>query len=742
MPTYQEILATDLSTLTTAATQWEEMAGQFHERETLYHDQVHTITLSPQWVGESSHAANATFGVTLNEYRNAQTEARAMASLLRDAHTQFTELRKKLEAERDGAVKDGMLVSATGNVTFDAGRLTPSELSAYDHDLSDQQSAREKAGVWQSRIDHAVQSVCDADEGFQIALTQVVKDPDITDGTNNGFNGRAKGDIEQYEADEGRDIALRVDSGKATAQDYQELRRLFRDNAGDTAFSQTLLDDLGAGGTLKLSNSLDSLAHYKDTEQSGQYLDIQKGLATTLATATRDPNSAFYQRFRTGMQKSGTEEFKLNGLSRIPDERVRGYQSLVTLMQQGNGYAGQFLKDTADDIRHAETAYAAKGKPGSPWALRDTFSGDNRGWFANDPLDGVLGLMSRDAATSTAYLDPAHSDNLNYLLHGRDWDTVVDHFATPPGGTTQGMPVLVEDADTRKGFGAALEAATTGNAPGAYQPIGHHTTAQASILRQTLDTLNADNHAQKLPKNLTEPLAHIMTSYTADTHQTFAKSDTRYEIAFNDQGTVWEDKDGAHLALAPDHLTKIMRGIADDPEAFGHLYGAEQRYAHDVLAALPQDAGEKTIHDRVVESSRAMGSYDGVRADIIFDERFKKTQWAADFNHGIGTALSTALMFNPVSDLDPVGNLATKSVDIWTYESNKEHTAEANLEATVANAKTYDAGQRDVDHMVRMWSQSRGHDLNGDYTKYFLHAGQDEYSISRDDSMRFLRPDR
>ena len=181
-----------------------------------------------------------------------------------------------------------------------------------------------------------------------------------------------------------------------------------------------------------------------------------------------------------------------------------------------------------------------------------------------------------------------------------------------------------------------------------------------------------------------------------------------------------------------------MRGIADDPEVFGHLYGAEQSHSHDVLAALPQDAGEKTIHDRVVESSRAMGSYDGVRADIIFDERFKKTQWAADFSHGIGTSLGTALMFNPVSRLGPVGDLATKSVDIWTYESNKKHTAEA----TVANAKTYDAGQRDVDHMVRMWSQSRGHDLNSDYTKYFLHAGQDEYSISRDDSMRYLRPDR
>ncbi|MCX5382642.1 hypothetical protein [Streptomyces sp. NBC_00083] len=742
MPTYQEILATDLTTLTTAAAKWDEMAGQFKEHETLYHDKVHTVSLPARWVGESAGAANATFTITLNEYKNAQTEARAMASLLRDAHTQFVDLRRKVESERDAAIKDGMAVSPTGYVTFDASKLDQGELTAYHHDPDYQQSAREKAGAWQTRIDNAVRGVSDADEGFEVALTQVVKDAVVSDGTRNGFNGQAKGDIEQYEADEGRDIALRIDAGDASAHDYQELQRLFRDNSGDTAFSRTLLDDLGAKGTLKLSNSLDSLAYIKDKKQSGQYLDIQKGLATTLATATADPTSAFYQRFRNELRNAGTEEFTLDGVSKIPGERVRGYQSLVTLMQHGGGYNGQFLKDTADDIRHAETSFTAKGNLGSVWSLRDQFSGGDRGWFANDPLDGVLGIMSHDPATSTAYLDPAHNDNLNYLLHGRDWDTVVDHFATPPGGTTQGMPVTVEDGDVRKGFGAALEAATTGDAPGSYHPAGHHTATQADILRQTIDTLNADNHAQELPKNLTEPLAHIMTSYTPDTHQTFAKSDSHYDIPYNSQGTVWEDKDGAHLALAPDHLTKLLRGIANDPEAYGHLYGAEQQHAHDVLAALPQDAGEKTVHDRIVESSRAVGAYDGVRADIIFDERFKKTQWAADFNHGIGTSLGTALMFNPVADLSPVGDLATKSVDVWTYESNKEHTAEANLAATDANAKSYDAGQRDVDHMVRMWGQSRGHDIDSDYTKYFLHAGQDQYDLSRNDSLRYLRADR
>lgn len=742
MPTYHEIMTTDLSTLTTAAERWDGMAKEFRKQETAYERDVHGISMGQTWTGLSADAANRRFDVTLREFQNAQVEAKAVASLLRDAHTQFVDLRKKLEVARDEALAKGMKVSDQGVVSYDTEKLTQGDRTALAHDPDYQESIRKSVSSWQQHIDQLVGDVGDADKGVEVAFKAVVIDSDVNDGTLNGFNGKAQGDIEKYEADEARDIALRIDTGKASAHDYQELQRLFHDNSGDKAFSQTLLDDLGARRSLKLANDLDSLARFDDKKHSSQYLDIQKGLATTLATATRDPNSSFYKHFRAEMQKAGTEEFKVDGLSPIPDEKVRGYQSLVTLMQQGHGYSGQFLEDTADDIRNAEESYTAKGHTESIWALRDNFTGKDRGWFANDPLDGVLGIMSDDPATSTEYLDPAHNDNLEYLLHGRGWDTVIDHYATPPGGTTTGPPVVVEDGDVRKGFGAALEAATTGGAPGAYHAVGEHALPQARILQHTINTLYSTDQAQELPKNLATPLAHILTSYTPDTHGIYAESSSRYDIDWDSSGSVWNDKDGAHLAVGHQRLAAVMRGIADDPEAFGHLYGAEQQYSHHVLAGIPQDAGDKTIHDRIVDSSRAMGAYDGVRSDVIFDERFKKTQWAADFNHGLGTSLSTALMFNPVSDLSPVGDLATKTVDVWAYESNKEHVAEANLAATQKNAETYDAGQHDVEHMVRAWANSRGHGIDSDYTQFFVHAGQDQYDFGRNHTLNTLRSDR
>jgi hypothetical protein len=56
------------------------------------------------WTGLSADAANRRFDTTLKEFQNAQVEAKSIASLLRDAHTQ-------LEVARIGAVGD------TGNRT-------------------------------------------------------------------------------------------------------------------------------------------------------------------------------------------------------------------------------------------------------------------------------------------------------------------------------------------------------------------------------------------------------------------------------------------------------------------------------------------------------------------------------------------------------------------------------------------------------------------------------------------------
>lgn len=200
MPTYNEIMTTDLSTLTTAAGRWDGMANEFHKQETAYKRDVHGISMGETWTGLSADAASERFNVTLKEFQNAQIEAKAVASLLRDTHTQFTDLRKKLESARTDAIEAGMTVSDQGVVSYDTAKLTDGERNAFHHDPDYQQSVRRAVASWQERIDLIIRDVGEADTGVEIALKAVVIDSNVKDGTPTGFNGAAQGEIEKYEA--------------------------------------------------------------------------------------------------------------------------------------------------------------------------------------------------------------------------------------------------------------------------------------------------------------------------------------------------------------------------------------------------------------------------------------------------------------------------------------------------------------------------------------------------------------
>ncbi|MEU2716592.1 hypothetical protein [Streptomyces sp. NPDC007205] len=172
------------------------MAKKFHAQELAYKRDVHGITLTQ--VGLSVEAASARFQVTLKEFQRAQTEAKAVASLLREANTQFTSLRGKLESARKDAVKAGMKVSDQGVVSFDTEKLSKGERTAWVHDRDYQDSVRKSVSSWQQLIDQRVKDVGDADVDVQRALTAVVVDSDTGDGVVGGFNGQAKGQIAAY----------------------------------------------------------------------------------------------------------------------------------------------------------------------------------------------------------------------------------------------------------------------------------------------------------------------------------------------------------------------------------------------------------------------------------------------------------------------------------------------------------------------------------------------------------------
>ncbi|MFI6695108.1 hypothetical protein ACIBLA_25815 [Streptomyces sp. NPDC050433] len=188
MLTYQEIMTTDLSVLTTAAEKWETMAADLAKVEKRYGETVQKITLGQNWHGLSLEAAYAEFATTRREYKSAQTEAKSVAKILTNAHASFADLKKKVQSARDDAVAAGMAVSAAGRAAFDFTRI---QETAQEQALRHDPDLKGVEESWTSHIAAAVRAMDEFDKAVKQALEAVVVDGNLIDGTIGGFNATA-----------------------------------------------------------------------------------------------------------------------------------------------------------------------------------------------------------------------------------------------------------------------------------------------------------------------------------------------------------------------------------------------------------------------------------------------------------------------------------------------------------------------------------------------------------------------
>lgn len=724
MPTYHEIMSTDLATLNTAADRWDGMANEFEKRETAYRRDVHGISLGNSWSGVSADAANKRFDITLKEFQSAQTEAKAVASLLRDAHTNLVELRGNLKTARQEAIEAKMKVSDQGVVTYDYSKLTEGEKNAIHHDPDYQDSVRKAVGSWQDRLDHAVKAVTDADRGIEIAFEAVVLDSDINDGTmGTGFNGHAQGDIEKYEAEKAAGIATRLNNGEVSAADIAELRRSFRDNSGDKAFSQTLLTSLGPDGTIKLTNSLNHLAYDSDKKHKGQYMDLQGGLADTIATATDVPasvkdqppgskkfddwlasdNGKFYRQWTDGLDKYGTKNY---GSKSNP---LYGYQSLVGAMQHSDKkYDDQFLYQLTDDMISAE-----KKQPGmfTEW-------GPGHDGIRADAIDGALDIMSKNPDAATAFFDPAgngsgekHVDNdhLHYLAGSgddtRDW----------PKHTITGVTVTnLDDPLSRTGLGAALQAGATGHVPlpDGQEPLPTytHSEEQARVMNGILNTLDQGTSTE-VHENLRVPVAQAIAEYTPDNQEILGGLDGEYAENMKD-GYFMDEKNpnAAHLSTPADALVHVMRGVSEDPDAYGTLDKAESRYINAELDKLPQGATGYSESNPLTKSGAALGALTAIREDVLNDERssaYSDADWKSKVAYHIIGGAVTPMTIPTAGGSIAVGDGLQRGVDTVAWVWGNDMKADADAKANEGINDRYLDANKQMQLLVHGWGSER-----------------------------------
>ncbi|MEU7055148.1 hypothetical protein [Streptomyces sp. NPDC046197] len=646
-------MSTDLCALTTAADRWDGMADEFERQEKAYRQHVHGIAMGPTWTGLSADAANARFEITLKQFQYAQTQAKAVASLLRDAYTQFARLRGRLEAARREAVGAGMRVSERGLVSPDPDRAKGTERAA-------RHPGESTVHAWQDRIDKAVRDVTDADTGVRIALTAVMVGPDAPPG-GRGFNGGALGDIERYEAEAAEGPLEKLSrGGHLSHAELTALRRTLRDNSGDEAFSRTLLDDLGAAGTIRLTNELNDLIHVRGEGEggAGAYATIETGLADTLATATRDPHSKWYEHWRAEMRHAGVQRYATDAQGAHLDKAV-GYQSLVTLMRRGHGYGRGMLEDLTDDM------IAAERKDPGIWHLKGEYAGRHDGWFANDPVDGTLGIMSHDPGTAAHYLgSDAH---MNYLMRDRDWNVTL-HEQGGGGKADAYTPGL--DGDDRAGFGAALRAATTGMDPSdRHAHYVTHSRQNEAVLNSALGHLAAQG--DDFPPSLRAPMADILVNHGATVHASMSEVDI------------------SQSPLKQDELFEVVKQISKDKNAYGTLNGGLNQA---MVSTIHGDHSKSP--EPLVRAGRTVGFLEEARIQAQGDPKTAEFESKPLFDKAIG--------YIPVVSED-----VQEGFDYVTEKWLEDEQRRLDEERADENFRAYDARNGQLMGLAEEWTRTR-----------------------------------
>lgn len=721
MPTYHEAMTTDLSTLTSAADKWDDMAGEFKKLEADYKRDVHKISLGQSWRGVAATTANERFDGTLREYQAAQKEAKAIAALLRDAHAQFTELHSRLKSVRADAIADGMKVSEQGLVAYDYDKLSDSALAASRNDPDFAPSVRKAEDEWSQAIANAVKAINDADEGVKIALEAVIVDGNPMDGI--GFNAKAKSDVEAYEVDKATDIATRINSGEnVSAADRAELQRTLRDNSDNKDFTQTFLNRLGTDGTVRLANKLNDGAHSPDKKLKNQYQDLQKGLANTIANATQIPKSVaqlppgskafndwknsngadatFYRQFTENLEKTGTKNYGSN------TDPLYGYQSLVGVMSHADTkFDDQFLFELGDDMIKAEG-----DRPGI-----FTQVGAGHDGIRSDALDGLLEVMSKNPDAATAFFDPdvkneagtgGGADHLRYLLgngdEARDWPEIL--MAT---GTDADDPL------SRTGLAAALETATTGRQPLKEGqdpwPDMPHSDAQARVMGgvvRELSTYEGSNGG--VPENLRQPMARSLAQYTDDTHEILSGMNGKY-IKAGGEGFFPEGTD-SHMAVSQEKLVQAMRGLSEDPEAYGTLHKAESRYIDEEMARIPEGASAEERYAPLSKSGVALGTFTAIREDVINNERtagYSEADWKSKIAYHVIGGVVTPMAIPTAGGSIVVGDALQRGVDTWAWTWGNEMKADADATANAEIADKYLSATNQMTLMTNEWAEGR-----------------------------------
>lgn len=211
--------------------------------------------------------------------------------------------------------------------------------------------------------------------------------------------------------------------------------------------------------------------------------------------------------------------------------------------------------------------------------------------------------------------------------------------------------------------------------------------------RQAGDSINAP---------LRQPLAKALADYVGDTHEVLGGGSETYS-GHQVYGPVWKDGDTVRMAVGEDNLVRFMRGLSEDPAAYGALHRAATGRIDQDFAGMGADAAPEERKDLMGRGGAVLGVFDAIRADVEMDHRDDanaQADWKAKALYHIVGA--------PITAVPLVGDGAQRLLDTWTYEVSLGEKDRNNSAAIAAIADNRLAASEQMSNMIGIWARERG----------------------------------
>ncbi|MEO3750872.1 DUF6571 family protein [Streptomyces sp. B6B3] len=404
-------------------------------------------------------------------------------------------------------------------------------------------------------------------------------------------------------------------------------------------FNRALMSEISPEGLVQLAERLPELAGTADEALRSGFTDLQTNVANSLASATDvgkppsgDPTyvhwentsqAQWYNDFMADFYEVGRGTYEVTFTEDRAHGMVntRGYQMLLNMMEEGNGYSTGFLVDVAEDVQAAETEDEYFWDHYGPMDRTFFDVGTPESRIAMDPMEGVLGIMGQHPDAATEYL--SNEENLDWLI-ARDWS----HPLVPEG--EHGLPGF-----DYSGFGDAMEAATTGRPAGSDAPFAR-TAEGDQIMREVMERFSDDEGALITDDgpyvDLRSQLGTMSAAFMPDIQHSLTGIDLHYD---GNPPTLLNDVD----------VDYFLFQVGRDPDAYAAITGAQQAYttiAVDV-AMNHIDIEDPSTADRinlaVTPGATVAGIMSSARADSIRDGIVESDE---AFNSRLGLAEEVA----------------------------------------------------------------------------------------------------